>query len=617
MKRLSLLFLVPLAASAAETCLPVPYDAPSASPPGLSLSADGPWLAAAGKQAVKLFKDPQVLPAASVGGGESVSIRGDRMAVGSPGEGGAGVVRVYQYDPEMDLWELVSPMLEGTRPGARFGASVALGDDWLVVGAPEDGAVREGSAYVYSLNTLRLERVLRPGDVRLADRFGTSVAVDEDTIVVGSPYADDLKVFYNFGAAYVFDAGTGEQKVKLQADAKFRPGDLQFGTSVAIRDGRIVVGAPGDDPSRQESAGSAYLFTRDNGTWSKQADLIPRDSSPSPGRQLGISVAIDEDRIAVGAIGDGAAYFFALDGTPAGRCGCGSHYGRSVALWNRGRGHEVFLGEAGGVKGCFEIIEPPQPDLMCEFKNAPAAVPAGGTATYTIQVRNKGTGPAEPARLVVVTPSKLSDGICTPAGCSAPILPGESRKFRVTFTLPPACMSPPASIQPRASVWSGTTETACSLPPPTRIERPFGVQGKIEGDGQSVLSGKELTYHLRLENHGPGLAPDGAGHELEHTLPPDLVLVASKVVAGGGTLKEPDKPSGDPTESLEWDGAIPLCGTVDIQVTARVPYDQGQVEETICLEATVKDRAGRSRPATPYCFRVIPYPEITPPSGGR
>jgi hypothetical protein len=606
------LLLVPLAASApmaAETCLPVPYDNPSASPPALSLSADGGWLAAAGQTGVQLFSDPVKVPVYSFDdGAEAVSIHRDLMAVG-----GGGSVRVYQK--QGSAWSSTATVLNAPRPGVRFGASVALGDQWLVVGAPEDGALHEGAAYLYSYSAAGFAQpsVLRPADGRLNDRFGTSVAVDGNTIAVGSPYADDLKVFFNFGAAYVFDAKTGGQTAKLQAADSYRPKDIQFGASVAIRGSSIVVGAPGADAPGNNAAGSAYLFTLKPEGWTKTAELTPGD--PTPGRQLGASVAIDEDGALVGAPGNGSAYLFNLaDGSKIDECGCGGRYGRSVALWTRGGQREAFLGDADGVKGCFKIPEQPEPVLTCEFEHPPVSLPAGAAATYTVKVRNEGAAEAKQARLVVKTNPKVGAGACK-AGCSASIPADGEKSFRVTFALPPACEAP-ESIQPRASVWFKAKETACTLPPPTRIERPLGVQARIEGDGLSVLSGKELTYHLRLENNGPGPAPDSAGPELEHALPPGLVLVDWKVVAGGGTFEGASKPSGDPTESLQWDGAIPLCGTVDLQVTARVPYDQGQEEETVCLEATVRDRDGRPHPATPYCFRIVPYPEITP-SGGR
>lgn len=716
MKGLSLLLLVPLAASAAEPCNPVPYDLPSASPPGLSLSANGAWLAAAGQSRVHLFKDPLAEPVASVEGGEAVSIHGSRMAVGS-----GGAVRVYRN--EGDEWQPVMPVLEG-RTGTRFGASVAIGDQWLVVGAPEDGASRDGAAYVYSATTLMLERVLRPGDGRLNDRFGASVAVDGNTIVVGAPYADDLQVFYNFGAAYVFDARTDAPIAKLQADTTFRQGDIQFGASVAVRGNSIVVGAPGDDPSRNESAGSAHLFHRGQGGWSKKAELT--HSGPSPGRQLGISVAIDEAGIAVGAIGDGSAYFFTLDGNPDGQCGCGGHFGRSVALWTRGEDREVFLGDTGGVKGCFKVQHDPEPDLTCELEALPASVVAGGTAAYKVRVTNRGTGPAEPARLEVEAPRDLSAG-CTPKGCSAPISAGESRSFVVSFTLPPGCSSPP-SIAPRFFVLSGTGEKEDCSPPPILVQRPkmdlvcrksgpesvepggrvvyqvdvtnngcepfrdvdisdpappflerdcggygsacasriariepgetrnvsfafripsdyphtaimnvasivqakppeaepgnnsctvrtevrcpglpLGVQATVEGEKSEVVEGRTFTFHLRLANGGPGVLEDGPRSELIQTT--GFNFLSWEIVAGGGQLYYGGA-SGFPMQDLHWNGTIPRCGNVDILVTATADH-AGEY----CLDATFVDLDGRLRPATPYCFRVVP--DISLPSGGR
>ncbi|MES1243542.1 MAG: hypothetical protein ABUT39_18175 [Acidobacteriota bacterium] len=602
LKRLGLLLLVPLAVPlpilAAEACKPVPYAGPPASP-GLALSADGGWLASAGPSRLELFDDPAAAEPRFrfEDGGEAVALQGGLLATGEN-----GVVRVYAY---RDKWELVEEL---RRPGIRFGASVALGGGWLVVGAPEDGSFREGAAYVYSADTFDLKRILRPGDGRLNDRFGASVAVDGNTFVVGAPYADDLRELYNFGAVYVFRDGIEGAVAKLWASKDFRAGDIQFGASVAIRGSSIVVGAPGADLPDNNAAGSAYLFTLKPEGWTRTAELNPGD--PKPGRLLGASVAIDEAGALVGAPGNGSAYLFRLtDGSRVDECGCGGLFGRSVALRTRNGQREIFLGGTDGVKGCFPIPKDPDPELTCEFESPPASAPAGSMVTYTVQVHNEGKEP-EPAELQVSTTPDLGTGRCKPGRCSASIPGGGDKKFRVTFAVPRACEAP-AAIQAEAFVVSGDTKKECTLSPTTRIERPVGVRGWIESADRSVLSGKEITYHLRLENDGPGSLLDGDGPELEHELPPDLRLVSLKVLAGGGTFERVDKPSGDPTEALLWNGSIPACGTVDLQVTALVPYDQGQVEERICLEATMKDLDGRKRSAAPYCFLIVPFPEIT------
>jgi uncharacterized repeat protein (TIGR01451 family) len=725
---LSLLVLVPLGASAQDTCKTVPYYEPLATPPGWALSADGTRLVAGApsNSTVSVLTDYLRRSNTDVKAlgdfGYSVSVDGDWMAVGAPadGTGSAYVVDLLTGRQQ----SLSAPDL---RPGDRFGASVSIAGDWLAVGAP-DRNTRAGAAYLFkrsgsgwTLTDLRAE------DGRSYDTFGASVAVSsEGTVVVGAPYADDLKVFYNFGAAYVFEGGM--QKAKLLAADTFRKGDIQFGSAVAIEGGLIAVGAPGDDVAGQDAAGSAYLFTRDGGTWSSKAQrsaLIPVGQQPAKGRQLGTSVDIENGVVAVGAPfekgGEGSAWLFDKNGRQIREClSCpGVGLGRSVALWNG----KVFLGGRSAVAGCFEI-PPLKPDLTCELETLPATVVAGGTAAYTVRVTNRGPGTAEPARLEVETPPELSAS-CAPEGCSVPIPAEKSRNFVISFTLPPGCSSP-ISIQPRFSVRSGTGETEDCSPPPILVQRPrmdlvcrksgpefvepggrvvyqvevtnngckpfrdvdvsdpappflerdcggsacasriariepgetrnvsfafrvspdyshtaimnvasivqakppeadmennsctartevrcpglpLGIQGSVEGEKSEIPEGSIFTYHLRLANGGPGVLEDGPRSELIQTS--RFNFLSSEIVAGGGQLYL-GCPSGCPFGDLHWNGSIPRCGNVDIQVTATADH-AGE----FCLDATFVDLDGRLRPATPYCFRIVPG--ISLPSGGR
>lgn len=607
---LSLLFLAPLAAPAQETCKPVPYNASSTSPPGLALSADDSRLVAGSpsENKVSVFKDPfepDGSPLKGSGGfGASVSVNGGWMVVGAPEEGGVGAV--YLVDSQGMKHPLPPP---GLRPGARFGASVALGKNWLVVGAPEDGVAREGAAYVFSTHTWELEKMLHPADGRLNDRFGAAVAVDENTVVVGAPYADDLKIFYNFGAVYVFEAGDWDHPAKLRADGKFIPGDIQFGTSVAIRGGSIVAGAPGYDVDNKESVGAAYLFAKGGEGWSKIKDLEP--GNPTPGRQLGKSVAIDDKLVAIGApfAGDGAAFLFNLNSGTFSRCSqCGgADFGQAVALWKRGEDHEVYLGGRSGVAGCFKI-PPPQPHLTCKFEGSPESAPAGSLVTYHLAVTNDGKAAAVNAKVIVTSPATTTCTAVRPCLIKR-VGVGETRRRDVTFQLPQGCAAP-AEITPAATV----DGDACSLDrKATRVLHE--IRGTVEGDGRDVHTGENLVYHLRLVNDSPSLLPDRSGHELDHPLPPGLRLLKGEILTGGGTLSTNPKPSGDPTESLYWDGTLPGCGTVAVRVVARVDAQPGAAP---CLTATFTGLDGKIHTATPYCFRVVEgNPGLTLPSGGR
>jgi hypothetical protein len=88
-----------------------------------------------------------------------------------------------------------------------------------------------------------------------------------------------------------------------------------FGNTLSISGDTCVIGSPGVDPG-----GKAYVYVRDGTNWVLQADLLSIDNEPDD--VFGASVAIDGDRIAVGAPGDddkgagaGAVYIFERTGT--------------------------------------------------------------------------------------------------------------------------------------------------------------------------------------------------------------------------------------------------------------------------------------------------------------
>jgi prepilin-type N-terminal cleavage/methylation domain-containing protein len=201
-----------------------------------------------------------------------------------------------------------------------FGYAVAIDGDTVVVGAYQDGdkGIGSGSAYVFTRTggTWTQQAKLVPADGAAYDRFGSAVAVDADTIVVGA-YGDDDKGTYS-GSAYVFTrtGGTWTQQAKL-VPADGAASDY-FGYAVAVDADTIVVGAYKDD-DKGSASGSAYVFTRTGGTWTQQAKLVPADGTA--GDYFGFAVAVDADTIVVGAYGDddkgadsGSAYVFTRTG---------------------------------------------------------------------------------------------------------------------------------------------------------------------------------------------------------------------------------------------------------------------------------------------------------------
>lgn len=75
-----------------------------------------------------------------------------------------------------------------------------------------------------------------------------------------------------------------------------RPLDA-FGSSVAVQGDTLVVGAPDDDTGSAIDAGSAYAFTRSGDTWLQRAKLHASDAGFDPdadgGDGFGASVSLD------------------------------------------------------------------------------------------------------------------------------------------------------------------------------------------------------------------------------------------------------------------------------------------------------------------------------------
>jgi hypothetical protein len=183
------------------------------------------------------------------------------------------------------------------RAGDFFGRSVAADGETAIVGANgedrSDGNSTRGSAYVFIRNGNRWELQAKlhgsDQDESSSSRFGTAVALNGNTAVVGASYQESFDGDQNgtFGAAYVFvrEGTTWIEQAKLtpETDGEWY---ANFGTSVAISGDTIVVGAPGDGDIVE--TGRVFVFVRQGNTWVRQAML-------TGGQGFGRAVAIDGD----------------------------------------------------------------------------------------------------------------------------------------------------------------------------------------------------------------------------------------------------------------------------------------------------------------------------------
>ena len=207
----------------------------------------------------------------------------------------------------------------------QFGYAVAIDGDTAVVGAryeDEDASGgnnknNAGAAYIFTrTNSVWSQQAKLVASDRAAnDHFGSSVAVDGDTVVVGAWYedhnADGEKSSSAAGAAYVFTRSGSSWSQQQKLVALDRSSYDEFGFTVAIDRDTIVVGAPKQDgrgssysacsssSTRNYCYGAVYVFTRYGNSWTQQEKLIASDRYYTD--QFGYSVAIDGDTVVAGA----------------------------------------------------------------------------------------------------------------------------------------------------------------------------------------------------------------------------------------------------------------------------------------------------------------------------
>jgi hypothetical protein len=256
-----------------------------------------------------------------------------------------------------------------TDPEDRFGASVAIAKDLLLVGAPEEQGLAAtvdgnradnsgnsvGAAYLYeqTAGLWSAAHYLKAANANSGDRFGAATASSADLLAIGAPDEQSLSGGESdnsgnaVGAVYLFDPDVGGAPAQAAYLKASNAGNLdRFGSALAIAGERVLVGAPGEASNASgvngdgsdnslDNAGAAYLFEPDaSGDYQQTAYL--KASNPASGtdnqfgnalaasgnllaiaawREDGGSPGINGDQTDTSAPASGAAYLFETNGT--------------------------------------------------------------------------------------------------------------------------------------------------------------------------------------------------------------------------------------------------------------------------------------------------------------
>jgi hypothetical protein len=252
--------------------------------------------------------------------GGSVAISGDTAVVGAYGDGNYRG-SAYVFVRSGSSWILQQKLTASDSANSdMFGISVAINGDTIVVGASQFDPYNmgQGKAYVFVRSGATWDERLKltASDGAVGDRFGGSVAISENMVVVGASNNNTGR-----GSAYVFVPSGRFWSEQLKLTAWDGASDDQFGSSVAISGDTVVIGAHRADINSKHDQGSAYVFVRSGSLWWLQKKLIASDGAA--GDRFGKSVAISGDTVVVGAYFDdissntdrGSAYVFVRSGS--------------------------------------------------------------------------------------------------------------------------------------------------------------------------------------------------------------------------------------------------------------------------------------------------------------
>ncbi len=276
--------------------------------------------------------------------GGSLAMSGRLKVVGSPqaGSNAQGEAEVFRRIGNVWVSEglLPSDPSSPLQVGERFGSSVDVddndtGDDLIVVStrpvSDTTGLIIKAYVYRNSGSNWQLETTLTHSTLPLTGTPpGSSVAVDDETIVVGVPD------FWGGGAAFIHrynggswnpDQGGDVLAADLIIQNPTGPIPQHLGTWVDIDGDQIVVGDPFATVDGLVNAGVAYLFHRKNGvSWlgcnGSIGGVLTGGSTggPTAGESFGGCVAIAGDVLVIGAHdysngGTGSAYVYRRLGT--------------------------------------------------------------------------------------------------------------------------------------------------------------------------------------------------------------------------------------------------------------------------------------------------------------
>jgi FG-GAP repeat len=254
--------------------------------------------------------------------GSALASYADALVVGAPNadiaNGPVDAGTVYIHHLINGHWDtgtqILLPPIQWRQANMHFGAAVAMFDDRLLIGAPDEdisGKVDAGAVYFFRRDEngfWQLDAREETGTVQAGERLGAAVALTFKYAAAGAPGYNLNSNTQDTGRLQMFRRTSVPGGYLLDGDLKIAAPQTNdaFGSSVAIQDflvggtDRLFVGAPNRTAFGNAISGAAYCYEYSGGAWTYRDVIAP---GFAVGDFVGSAIVATGEYVLVGARG--------------------------------------------------------------------------------------------------------------------------------------------------------------------------------------------------------------------------------------------------------------------------------------------------------------------------
>ncbi|HEX6884496.1 MAG TPA: hypothetical protein VF530_14060 [Planctomycetota bacterium] len=233
--------------------------------------------------------------------GHGVWLDGDTLVVSAPTEGTPATTAgaAYVYVRSGGVWSLQQRLQpRDVSAGGFCGLDAALSGDELLLGCSGKDAVYR---FTRSGTSWQEQEKLTASGGRSGDSFGIGLALDGDTLLIRSAPPTPLFTY----TVHVFERSGGLFLEQQRIDVSAPSGSGSGSYSTAISGDTFVIASRFETVDGIQQSGAAYVFSRSGSVWRQTARLLPTVSRAQ--LFFGSSVALSNDTLLIGAAGDDGA----------------------------------------------------------------------------------------------------------------------------------------------------------------------------------------------------------------------------------------------------------------------------------------------------------------------